>query len=111
MTRRIHFSAILTCAAVLSAGAPAVVSAQDVQLRSAELTPVGGIVRNQPYSAEVVSSTTQVLGDGTRIERSVTGKVYRDSAGRTRREQVIQGLATLTPSSDAMRLITITDPT
>jgi len=67
-------------------------------------------VRDAPYAAEAITTVTQVLGDGTRIERSVTAKVFRDRAGRTRREQTVIGLASLTPGADGMRVITIADP-
>jgi len=45
------------------------------------------VVKGQPYSADVVSVTTQVLGDGTKIVKNTSGAVYRDSEGRTRREE------------------------
>src|SRR5512138_1455563 len=40
-----------------------------------------------PYSAETVVEGTQALADGNRISRKTTGRVYRDSEGRTRREE------------------------
>ena len=43
-------------------------------------------VTGAPYSAEVVSESVQVLPDGNRIVRRTTGRVYRDSQGRVRRE-------------------------
>jgi len=70
----------------------------------------GPIVRNSPYSAEGITTVTQVLADGTRIERRVTAKIFRDGAGRVRREQPVLGLAALTPSSESQGLITIVDP-
>jgi hypothetical protein len=45
-------------------------------------TPVLGA----PYSAEEVTTFTQTLGDGTRIQRANKVLVYRDGQGRTRRE-------------------------
>ena len=53
---------------------------------------VGPVVRDAPYSADAVTTVTQVLGDGTRIEQRTTARFYRDSAGRVRREQTIIGL-------------------
>ena len=70
----------------------------------------GPIVRNAPYSAEGITTVTQVLADGTRIERRVTARIFRDGAGRVRREQTVLGLAALTPSSESQGLITIVDP-
>jgi hypothetical protein len=66
----------------------------------------GPIVAGAPYSGEGVTTTTQTLADGTRIERTVSAKVYRDSEGRTRREQTILGLGALGESQS----ITIVDP-
>jgi hypothetical protein len=44
------------------------------------------IVTDRPYSAESVNQTVQVMADGNRIERTQVTRVYRDSAGRTRRD-------------------------
>jgi hypothetical protein len=52
----------------------------------------GPVVTNAPYTADAVTTVTQVLGDGTRIEQRVTARFYRDSAGRVRREQTVIGL-------------------
>jgi hypothetical protein len=68
------------------------------------------IVRNAPFSGEGVTTVTQTLADGTRIERTTTSKFYRDSAGRVRREQTIVGLAALDPSRESETLVTIVDP-
>jgi hypothetical protein len=70
------------------------------------------VVTGQPYSADGVTKVTQTLADGTRIEREVRSKFYRDSAGRVRREQSILGLDSLLggASSEPQTAITITDP-
>lgn len=44
------------------------------------------MVKNAPYSAELVSERTQTLGDGNQIVRKTSSTSYRDSAGRTRHE-------------------------
>lgn len=44
------------------------------------------MVKNAPYSAEMVSERTQILGDGNQIVRKTSTMSYRDSAGRTRTE-------------------------
>jgi hypothetical protein len=41
-----------------------------------------------PYSADAVTESTQVLPDGNRINRKTTTRIYRDSEGRTRRDQL-----------------------
>ncbi len=68
--------------------------------------PLGPIVVGAPYSGEGVTTTSQTLADGTRIERTVRARLYRDSEGRTRREQTILGLGAIGES----HAITIVDP-
>ena len=70
----------------------------------------GPIVRDAPYSAEAVTTLKQTLGDGTHIERRSTAKIFRDSAGRVRREQNVIGLEALNPSGGALTIVTIVDP-
>ena len=41
-----------------------------------------------PYSAEAVNESTQMLADGNRIVQKSVTRVYRDSEGRTRRDQI-----------------------
>jgi hypothetical protein len=45
------------------------------------------VVKGGPYSAEVINESVQTLSDGNRIVHSSTSRVYRDSEGRTRREE------------------------
>jgi hypothetical protein len=68
------------------------------------------VVQGVPFAAVTSTTLNQTLADGTRIERTLTGKVFRDSAGRVRRELTIAGLAGLTPLDDQRPLITIVDP-
>jgi|SRR5581483_4040652 len=63
----------------------------DQMLRGAKIIGVeaaimGPAVKGQPYSAEEIHETTQVLADGTRIHNETKTTVYRDSQGRVRRE-------------------------
>lgn len=44
------------------------------------------VVKNAPYSAEVITENNQPLADGNVISKRTSGKVYRDAAGRTRQE-------------------------
>ena len=46
------------------------------------------ITPGAPYAADSVTESVQVLSDGNRIARKTTTRVYRDSEGRTRREQL-----------------------
>jgi hypothetical protein len=68
------------------------------------------VVKGAPYSADAITTQTQILGDGTKIERTVSAKVYRDGVGRLRREQTVLGLASLAPAADGQRVVTIIDP-
>jgi len=47
---------------------------------------MGPTVKNAPYSALETIENTQTLADGTHIDRTTQTMVYRDSAGRMRRE-------------------------
>ena len=84
--------------------------------RSPDGPPPGGpggfmresrLVKGQPYSADVVTESVQVLADGNRIVRKSTGAVYRDSEGRTRREHAGSGMG---PVSAQHKSVTIFDP-
>jgi len=46
------------------------------------------ITTGAPYSAEAVTEANQLLVDGNRISRKTVSRVYRDSEGRTRREEL-----------------------
>ena len=64
------------------------------------------VVTNEPYSGVGVTTSTQTLSNGTNINRANCVKVYRDSSGRTRREETSQSsTCSATPSR-----ILITDP-
>jgi len=52
----------------------------------------GKTVKGAPYSAEAVTESIQTLSDGNRIINRSTSSLYRDSEGRTRREQSLKGL-------------------
>ena len=60
------------------------------------------VTTGAPYSAEAVSETAQVLADGNRINRKAVTRIYRDSEGRTRREEV--------DDSGAVISVSIVDP-
>lgn len=52
----------------------------------AEMFAKQGAVKNSPFSADEENESVQTLADGNRIVRKSTGKVYRNSEGRVRRE-------------------------
>ncbi len=68
------------------------------------------VVKGVPYSAETVTEFNQVLADGNRISRKTTAAVYRDSEGRTRREQVFPAIGPLTSGEEPPRVVFIHDP-
>jgi hypothetical protein len=51
------------------------------------------ITKNAPYSGEAISEFVQTLSDGNRISRKTVTRTFRDSEGRTRREQTITNFA------------------
>jgi hypothetical protein len=72
--------------------------------------PFGPVIRDSPYSGEATTTVTQVLADGTRIERTTVTRVYRDGAGRVRREQTVLGLGGLVPREEELSFVLIVDP-
>jgi len=69
----------------------------------------GKVVKGAPYSADAVTETIQTLGDGNRIVRNSSAKIYRDGAGRTRREQALKAVGPWSVSGDAPVMISIND--
>jgi hypothetical protein len=121
---RIALSALLTISAALAQGPPPGRGAgrmgfdaphfdapqgPGARFLGAEAGMSGRTVKNAPYSADVVTESTQTLSDGNRIRQSSTAKLYRDSDGRTRREQSLN-LSGLSPNSNMPQLIFINDP-
>jgi hypothetical protein len=70
----------------------------------------GKIVKGAPYSAEAVTESVQTLADGNRIVNKFTSQVYRDSEGRTRREQTLKGLGGVGTGEEPLQTIFINDP-
>lgn len=106
------------CALMLMTGGAA--AAQDfhpkaaAELRAIELDKAqmaGKLVRaiemrtttGAPYSAEATTEFVQVLADGNRIVRRTQARIFRDSEGRVRREN-------LTPDGTRVESVSIDDP-
>ena len=70
----------------------------------------GKTVKGAPYSAEAVTETIQTLGDGNRIVNRMSSMIYRDSEGRTRREQSLKGLGMFGAGEEPFKTIFINDP-
>jgi hypothetical protein len=67
-------------------------------------------IKGAPYSAQYVSESTRTLAGGTRISRNSTGAVYRDGAGRTRREMVLGAVGPIVVENEPVPMVFINDP-
>jgi hypothetical protein len=68
------------------------------------------VVKGSPFSADTVTEFTQILGNGQRIYRSSNAALYRDSEGRTRREQAIDAIGPYASAGPATKTVFINDP-
>lgn len=69
------------------------------------------VVKGAPYSAQAITEMNQTLSDGNQIHRQTTATLYRDSEGRTRREQALGGFGPWSvPANKARQIIRISDP-
>jgi hypothetical protein len=75
---------------------------------ASEMNFDGKLVKGAPYSAEAVTENTQTLSDGNRIVNKSTASVYRDSEGRTRREQTLKAIGPF--AGETPQTIFINDP-
>src|SRR5690349_13060028 len=71
------------------AGGPAMGADMQYKFISSEFSFEGAPVSNAPFSAEAVTETTQRLADGNRISQKSSTLMYRDSEGRSRREETL----------------------
>ncbi|MFL6254086.1 MAG: hypothetical protein ACJ74T_03615 [Pyrinomonadaceae bacterium] len=67
-------------------------------------------VKGAPYSAQFVTESTQMLGDGTRISRKSNGAVYRSAEGRTRRETTLAAVGPVAVEGEPVQMVFINDP-
>lgn len=77
-------------------------------IRSEGAVP-GPVVKGKPYSARAITESTQTLADGNRITQRNETLIYRDSEGRTRREQTIAGVGQW-QTEQPVTMINIHDP-
>jgi len=77
---------------------------------STEMSFESKVVKGMPFSADTVTEFSQTLSNGQRIYRKNTGAIYRDSEGRTRKEQTIEAIGPYTSSGLAKQTIFINDP-
>lgn len=79
----------------------------------AELRFGDKLVKGQPFSAEIVIEDTKRLFDGSTVVKQARGAIYRDTAGRTRREQpldMVGGFSIVGKDDKPQKLIFISDP-
>jgi len=79
-------------------------------LMSSEMHFDSKIVKGAPYSAESVTESAQLLADGNRITRTSKASIYRDSEGRTRRDQTLNHIGPWATADEAPQTIFINDP-
>jgi hypothetical protein len=84
-------------------------NAPTLQFLGAEMRFGDKLVKDAPFSAETVMENTRRLYDGSTITTQSRGAVYRDAAGRTRREQPLDTVGAFSLGNEAQRLIFITD--
>ncbi|HYE64022.1 MAG TPA: hypothetical protein VD966_00485, partial [Pyrinomonadaceae bacterium] len=77
---------------------------------SSEMSFDRKVVKGAPYSAEAVTETVQTLSDGNRIVRKTSATVYRDSEGRTRRDQTLGSIGPFAAAGDPPQTFFINDP-
>jgi hypothetical protein len=75
-----------------------------------EMSFDGKVVKGAPYSAQAVTESVQTLADGNRIVRKTTAQVYRDSEGRTRRDQTLGIIGPYAAAGDPPQTYFINDP-
>jgi hypothetical protein len=68
------------------------------------------VVKGSPFTAESLTEHVQRLGDGNRMVRKSSAKLFRDSAGRTRREHTLTRGGVTAADGQEPRLIIINDP-
>ena len=68
------------------------------------------VVKGAPYSLEATVETEQTLADGNRIVHRQVVHLYRDSEGRTRREETLAAIGPWAASGTPPTVVSIQDP-
>ena len=89
---------------------PLMAGGPDIDFLSMPLGLGGETVTGAPYSAEAVTVVAQTLADGNRISRESKATLYRDTAGRTRREQGLGIIGAPASGPEDRQQVHITDP-
>jgi TonB family protein len=75
-----------------------------------EMSFAGKVVKGAPYAGQAITESVQNLSDGNRIVNKTTAAVYRDSEGRTRREQSLKAIGSLANAGEGPQTVFINDP-
>lgn len=113
---RVLLVGLLAMAAGAGAGASAQAQPQERggppnwRFVGAEAGRPGAVVKNAPFSADVTTETSMVLQDGNHIRQTSSLRLYRDSEGRTRREQSLNNVGGLANNTNLPPVVFINDP-
>lgn len=66
------------------------------------------LVKDAPFSAEIIIENTRRLFDGSTATKQTKGAIYRDTSGRTRREQTLEDIGGVS-IGEPQKLIFIND--
>lgn len=78
-------------------------------LHAGAASVLGEVVEGKPYTADSITESIQMLADGNRITTTNRARAYRDSEGRTRREQQLDSVG-VWKSTEPVSIVTINDP-
>jgi hypothetical protein len=96
----------------LNSGDSAEIQADD-QKHKAEMVEIlmgkGSVVKGKPYAAESETTSVQILTDGNRMQHRTVSKFFRDSEGRTRREQTFGNVDPSNPGPHEVKVF-VDDP-
>jgi hypothetical protein len=90
-------------------GPVTVIGGPEFQLVSSAPIPTR-VVKGAPFSLEATIDMTRTLADGNRISHHSVVHLYRDSEGRTRREEILANIGPWTAAGTPPTLVTIQDP-
>jgi len=108
LMKRVLICSVIFVAEALAQGPRTRMAGPGVRFLGAEPGWPGQVVKGAPYTADITTEFTQVLGDGNRIHQITSERAYRDSEGRTRRETSLAGLSS--PGNAGVPLAFVDDP-
>ncbi len=94
----------------VAGGGPIMPLGGPVDIVAGEGAIMGKVVTGKPYSARSATESIQILADGNRIVNRNDARVYRDTAGRTRREQTVRAFGMWQAGHEPLTMVTINDP-